>query len=439
MNREMVISATNNRKKIRSLFGQKLIALQGNSLVLKTKDCHYPFRQSSNFLYLTGVDIPECKLLLTFDKEILFIPKSSRHDAVWLGNVVDLKTAKEIFNIRQVFYIDRFESKFKELSLKYKSCHTEESFKDDLKKIRKNVRIETKLFKEKISLLRSLKSDFELSFIRQASRISELAFFSVMKRAKAGLYEYHLKNIFEKNIYDHGALHTAYPTIVASGVNAAFLHYNGVQAKLKPDDLCLIDAGAEFNGYASDITRTIPVSKKFTNKQKHIYRIVLAAQKEAILSARSGVNLKNIQNKTIEVIIEGLISLKILKGKIAQLKSSKAYSLFYPHGVSHMLGLDVHDIFNSSNTAKQTNKLGDVTLKEGMVITVEPGIYFNHIVLNDPKIRKKHKNNVNWDLVDSYLDFGGIRIEDNIYITESGNVNLTKLPKSIKDIESFRG
>jgi len=438
MNRQAAVSAANNREKIRSLFGRKLIVLQGNSRILKTKDCYYPFRQFSNFLYFTGVDIPDCKLLLTFDKEILFVPKPSKHDAVWLGDVINIKNVKERFNIKHVFYNDKFASKFKELSLEYKICYAEENSKDDIKKIRKNIRVETEPFKKMMSLLRALKSDYELSFMSQASSISRSAFFPLMKRLKPGLCEYHLKNIFEKNIYDQGALHTAYPTIVASGVNSSYLHYEGGNAKLKSGDLCLIDAGAEFNGYASDITRTVPVSKRFTDKQRNIYQIVLAAQKEAIICAKSGINLKEIQSKTVEVIIDGLKSLKILKGSLAKLKSSKAYFLFYPHGVSHMLGLDVHDLMILDKKAKQTNKRGDTVLKEGMVITVEPGVYFNPIVLTSPKIRRKHKYHVNWDLVDNYLGFGGIRIEDNIYIKESDNLNLTNLPKDIKDIESLR-
>jgi Xaa-Pro aminopeptidase len=252
--------------------------------------------------------------------------------------------------------------------------------------------------------------------------------------------EYEVQSIFEAECLRSGLRHLGYPSIVAAGRNGAVLHYHHNNDVLRAGDLLLIDAGGEYRGYGADITRTFPISGKFTARQKDVYSIVLEAQKRCIEAAKPGVNSADLHLLSMRVLAEGLTSLRILKGDPDDLVLSGAVRLFYPHGIGHMLGLDVHDCTGGKKRVLPNPTKVPVRfiarLEPGFVITVEPGLYFIEALLRDPRLRRKHKGQVDFSRAESFLDFGGVRIEDDIVVRESGPaLNLTTVPKEIAAVE----
>ena len=229
-------------------------------------------------------------------------------------------------------------------------------------------------------------------------------------------YEYQIQATIEHVFRKNGSFHNAYPSIVASGNNACILHYTENDSLLSNDSLLLVDAGAEIKYYAADITRTWPVNGKFSEIQRDIYDIVLTAQKDAISIIKPGIPFSEIHKKALQTLVQGLIDLRILTGNISDNIESKTYLPYFPHGISHWLGLDVHDI------GSYTDKIGSKILKPGMLFTVEPGLYFNNQNTSTPQ---------------KYAGIG-IRIEDDILVTDTGHQNLTaKLPVNPSDIEQL--
>jgi Xaa-Pro aminopeptidase len=263
--------------------------------------------------------------------------------------------------------------------------------------------IEIKSLFDIISNMRELKSDDEIANINKAIQATSMGLIEAIKSCQPEMYEYETAAIIEYAFKRMGCEYYAFPSIVASGDNAMILHYTKNNRKMKSGDLLVMDVGAEFNGYSADITRTIPVNGKFTKEQKEIYSIVLRANEECIKIMKPGTTPKEIEAKALDVVADGLQGLGIIKEK----KEAKTY---LPHGVSHNIGLDVHDISTRN------------PLRAGQILTIEPGIYI-------PRTSK--------DVPEKYLGIG-IRIEDDVLIMESGNVVLSKdVPKSIEMIEKI--
>jgi Xaa-Pro dipeptidase len=288
--------------------------------------------------------------------------------------------------------------------------------------------------------LRACKTLEELALMKRANDVSGSAHRAVMAAARPEMKEYHLQSVFEAECLRASLKHLAYPSIVATGANAAVLHYRHNDAVLKDGDLLLIDAGAEDKGYAADITRTFPVNGRFTSRQRDVYEIVLAAQKSCIERARAGVVSADLHVHSMRVIADGLKSLGLLKGDTDGLVEGGAVRLFYPHGLTHMLGLDVHDVTGGKRRILPNPTKVPVRfvarLEPGFVITMEPGIYFIAALLEDRDLRRKHKASVDFAKAETFLDFGGIRIEDDIVITDDAPLNLTTVPKEIADVEA---
>lgn len=255
--------------------------------------------------------------------------------------------------------------------------------------------------------MRLFKSPEELTLMREASKISADAHLRAMQTCQPDMYEYQLAAEIEHQFASQGAKSPAYTTIVGSGQNACILHYTENDAVMKAGDLVLVDAGAEYQGYASDITRTFPVNGKFSPPQREIYDIVLMALNSALTLYRPGVTIHQVMAAVIKIKIEGLIKLGLLQGELDKLIESKAHLPFFMHGLSHWLGLDVHDVGDYGNNR-------DRPLEPGMVLTVEPGLY----IAPDANVPEAYRGI-------------GIRIEDDIVITEEGNENLTAA--AIKD------
>jgi Xaa-Pro aminopeptidase len=284
------------------------------------------------------------------------------------------------------------------------------------KKYRNGVKSPSKIFSLKniLQSLRLIKDKTEINTIKYACEISAKAHINLMKKCKPGISEKELEAELSF-IFNQNGCADAYPAIVAAGKNACTLHYTKNSAKLKNGDLLLTDAACEYLNYASDITRTIPVNGKFTREQKLIYKIVLDAQIKAIRKCKIGNTLLDIDNEVIKIICIGLIKIGLLTGSLKKIIKDGAYKKFYMHNTSHWLGLDVHDPCDY----KVNNK--PIKLKEGMIFTVEPGIY----IRPNKSVPKKYHNI-------------GIRIEDDILITKKGPEILTSLaPKNIIDIEEI--
>ena len=267
--------------------------------------------------------------------------------------------------------------------------------------------------------MRLIKNETELQRIRQATEITVAGHVAAMKAARPGLYEYQLESLVESTFRMNGAGGAAFPTIVASGGNATILHYTTNDCEIEDGKLVLIDAGAEYGRYCGDVTRTFPANGTFTKAQREVYQIVLDAHYAIIDGIRPGVSIDEPHQKSIALLTEGMLSLGLLTGKAQKLIKKDKYRQFYMYRIGHMLGLDVHDV----NCIHEAN--GDFkTFQPGMVITIEPGLY----VADDTK-----------DVPSKYLGIG-VRIEDDILVTESGNENLTSgVPKEIDEIEALIG
>ncbi len=422
-----------------------LILLSGGREVKRNSDVSYTFRQSSNFLYLTGVEEPDYHLLIDPKRRssTLFIPKISNAHRVWRGHAPSPAETRKLYGIDRVRYTDAVPAALKKQKKGYRRCYVNGPAWNGFKRSLRRLKNGAAALQDALQELRAVKNRGEIEFLRRASLISGRAHRAAMRSARAGMHEFEVQTVFEAECRRAGLRHLAYPTIVAGGANSATLHYERNDAKLKEGDLLLIDAGAELHGYAADITRTFPVGRRFTRRQRDIYSIVLETQKEGIRLARPGITSAELHVHSIRKIAEGLLDLKLLRGSLDELVESGAARLFYPHGLGHMLGLDVHDVSGGKrrkvrNPTKVPMRF--VTkLEPGFVITVEPGIYFIRALLHDPKLRKKHRRAIDFTRAEKYLKFGGVRIEDNVVIRPSGPPrNLTRVPKEIADIEELR-
>lgn len=402
----------------KKLAGKGVVHLQGGKPIPRNFDVDYVFRQQSDFLYLTGVEEPGCHLVLDGKKEVLFVPRIDNHHRVWEGHVPSPDEARRLFGVDKVMYAD------------------------ELPKVLGRKKVASKaVLRDALDELRACKTAGELALMRRASDVSGVAHRAVMAQARAGMKEYQLQAIFESECLKAGLKHLAYPSIVAAGVNGAVLHYRHNNAELKDGELLLIDAGAEYRGYAADITRTFPVNGRFTQRQKDVYQVVLDAQKACIDKCRVGVVSADLHVTSMRKIAEGLKELGLLNGDVDGLVEGGAVRLFYPHGLTHMLGLDVHDV-----TGGKKRKMPNPTkvpvrfvakLEPGFVVTMEPGVYFIEALINDKTLRAKHKGSVDFAKAESFLDFGGVRIEDDVVVTEDGPpMNLTDVPKEIADVEA---
>lgn len=424
-----------------------LIFLKAADEKLRNGDVCYFFRQNSDFLYLTGITHPGYSLLLDPKAKAshLFIPDLSDLHRIWVGRQLSKAQAKKLHGATHVHFVSEMKAVCQTLKKKYRKLYTlkkrTHALPESLHKLKKD---DTKL-RLALDSLRVIKSPLEVNLMRRANDISKKGHVAAIKNVKVGLAEYQLQAILEKEFRDAGATHNAYSSIVASGPNAATLHYHDNSAFCQKSDLVLIDAAAEWHGYAADVTRAFPVSGRFSQTQKDIYAIVLKTQKDCIRMVRPGLSMIDLHKRSCEIITEGLQKTGIIKKfPVAELLKKEVHRVFYPHGVGHLLGLDVHDVgpieYQSGKIKKQKKPKNLRTtriLKVGNVITVEPGIYFIEAFFDSPEARKKYAPYIDWKIAERYRAVGGIRIEDDILVTQTGHQNLTTVPKEIAEIEKL--
>lgn len=410
------------RARLAQMIGDAFFVLRGAGEMTRNNDVIYPFRQESSFLYLTGWTHPDAFLIIEggehprsmifFDpqgeRERLFNENLPTYDAAIRNYGFDdararthefVTTLNELAKVKQVLYHDAHAPlTFSDFSL---APYVEDMMRDG---------------NGILATIRIIKDGVEITAMRKAAHISGLAHRELMKCVHPGCTEYQLAALFAYRVSCAGAdPQNAYPSIVASGEHACTLHYVKNSAKIRDGDLVLVDAGCEIDGYASDITRTFPANGTFTEAQRILYEIVLGAQKLAIMAAACGNTIGDVHKTASLAIASGLIRQGILKDPNPETAvKTGSTKRFFPHGTSHWLGLDVHDIGDYSK--------GQRELVPGMVITVEPGIYI-------PKDMKD---------VDKRFRGIGIRIEDDVLITENGNEVLSwKAPKETDEIEEI--
>jgi Xaa-Pro aminopeptidase len=405
---------------------------------IRNNDVTHPYRQCSNLLYLTGLEESHSYALFNPQSKTpftLFVQPKDKVKELWEGKLLGPAAAIKELGADAAFSSlapAELEEKLVEALLEadrvYYRIGVDEdqdkklfsAFKKACRKLGRTGRPFWPILDplEVLGEMRQIKSKPEQQRLEKAAHLSAEAHTQAMKATKAGMFEYEIEAILFHTFRALGAGRLGYESIVASGPNACVLHYRSNNRKLQNEDLLLIDAGAEYDFYTADITRTMPVSAKFTTAQAEIYRAVLLAQKECIKIVRPGKTMKEIHETAVEVLTEELIALKILKGKKSDLIQKKLYHPYYPHGTGHWLGMDVHDVGRYYQGTYDKPK----KLEAGMVFTIEPGLYFSP----SGEGPSRYKGT-------------GIRIEDDILVTSNGCKVLTSgVPKEIEEIESLR-
>lgn len=441
------MSAILHRKKLLGLFEENqngIIYLKGAELMYRyDTDYEFPFRQESNFLYLSGINEPDYHLILDLNSKNyhLFTPKRDAQYAVWHGRIKSQKEVLDQYQPEHLHYDNDLLNVIHDLNPEIVYCVNEEQA-EYLEDLDRSINVDTESLAEAITYCRSIKTEWELDQLREAAQINNAAHREVPKALKPGKYEYEIKAVFDYHQIRNGLLIDAYNGIHASGPNSAILHYTDNNRKMIDGDLFLIDAGYEYNGYASDFTRTYPVNGNFSGDQAAVYQIVLNAHSSAIKAAGPGVKMEDLHMLAARIILKGLIDLKLINGEVDELMDNDIFALFFPHGLGHFLGLDTHDVGGYPKGVDRIERPGLRFLRArrellpGMVITIEPGIYFIPALLN-PVLEDPGKSKfLNEGKIRKFFNFGGIRLEDNLIITDSGIENLTDVPIQIRDIEN---
>ena len=420
----------------------------------------YHFRQDSSFLYFFGLDYPSLAAVIDVDenKEILFGNDVTLEDIIWMGFQPSLKDRALQAGAKETAPLDQLDEAVKRALQKNRKVHYLPPYRSetrvkigqllglDLYGIKENASEE--LVKAVVSQ-RLVKIREEMEEIEKAQRVTAEMHTTAMRMAKPGVYEREIVGEIEGIALSSG-FKLAFPTILTINGQILHNHYHG--NILEKGQLVVNDSGAEsLLHYAADLTRTIPVGGKFTARQKEIYEVVLKAQKKAIQLINPGIRYRDVHVKAATEIATGLKELGLMQGDVDEAVKEGAHALFFPHGLGHALGLDVHDMedlgedyVGYNENTKRSDQFGLAYLRfarelqPGYVMTVEPGIYFIPALIDKWKGEKKHHQFINYERIDEYKDFGGIRIEDNVLITEGGNRNLSEfVPKSVKDVEEI--
>ena len=408
----------NRRKELLSkLDDNAVVIVSTNSEQKRNSDVNYPFRPDSSFWYLTGFIEPDAIAVFSKNNYTIFLKPKDITKEIWNGLRLGVEMAPKTLLANNAYDIDTFLDKIESLLTSESSLYFDApgniGWKDvsSTNKLNQSIALKfrnrTQLLDPYLSEMRLIKDSTEIQHMQTAADLASKAHMQAMIRTRPGLYEFHITAEFDTLFRKEDSEHS-YPPIVAGGENACILHYNENNKLLNDGELLLIDAGCEILGYASDITRTFPINGKFSEPQKEIYEIVLKAQKSAIASIVPGEAVNKPHEVACDVITQGLIKLGIMD-------DASSLRDFYMHGTGHWLGLDVHDVGTKEidNTIRK--------FKVGMVTTVEPGIYIRKSDKVDPKY---------WNI--------GIRIEDDVLVTEDGHHILSKAAiKELEDIEQL--
>jgi len=449
------------RKRLRDQIGSGIILLLGNEeSPMNYPDNQYPFRQDSCFLYFFGLDFPGLAAVIDINegKEIVFGNDLTVDDIIWMGPQPSLRERCKKAGISETASLDKLPTVLNRAVDQHRTIHFLPQYRpENILKIRQMLGVapaqvhdyaSEPLIKAVVGQ-RSIKTEGEIAEIEAAIDISYEMQTLAMKMSKPGMYEREIVGAMEGLVLSRGS-RLSFPTIFTIHGETLHNHYYGNQ--MKEGDIAVNDSGAESGlHYSSDITRTIPVSGKFTDRQKEIYTIVLNAQEKTIEAVRPGVEFRTVHLLAYKALASGLKDLGLMKGNIEEAVDAGAVTLFFQCGLGHMIGLDTHDMedigenyVGYTDTIKRNPEFGWKSLRlgreleAGFVITVEPGIYFIPELIDRWKAEKKCSNFIDYEMVEKYKDFGGIRIEDDILVTENGHRVLgKKIPKTIEEVEAI--
>ena len=403
--------------------------------IARNDDAGYPYRQDSDFWYLTGFEEPEAVAVLRPDAPegqgfALFVRPRNVEEEIWTGYRAGVEGAKETYGADVAYVIDSLEAVLPRWFEGERTVYWDAS-KDHLwaqedrqRALEQWVEADSASARRLVATsgildeLRLIKSDAEIEQLQQAIDVTAAAHRAAMAAIRPHMYEYEVEALIEYLFRAHGSQRVGFNSIVGSGPNATTLHYEDNQRRMDGGDMVVMDIGAEWNYYSADVTRTVPVDGEFSAEERAIYQVVLDAQKAAIDLVRPGVGISDVHTKAAEVVTEGLIRIGLLSGTLEENLATGAYRKFFMHGTSHWLGLDVHDVGSYGEPgSKGTSRI----LRPGMVLTVEPGVYIREGTEGvDPKW---------WNT--------GVRIEDDVLVTADGHRVMSTSPREIDEIETI--
>lgn len=426
------------RRRIMEQMGDDGVAVFVSSPERKrSRDTSYPYRASSDIVYLSGFEEPEAVIVLVPGHDdgefVMFVRNRDKERELWDGRRHGPEGAKETFGADAAFVIEDLDDKLPGFlegrDTLYYTLGSDEEFDrrvtgwvNTLRFRRNEPPAAPRAIVDARDLVheaRVRKTEDELAVMRRAATITAEAHTLAMKRCRPGMFEYELQAIIEHHFRSNGASFPAYESIVGAGENATILHYTENDSRIGENDVILIDAGCEWDYYAADITRSFPASGTFTPEQRDLYQVVLDVQVAAIEDVQPGVRYNELQERTVRRLTQGLVDLGILEGDVDALVEDEAHADFYPHRVGHFLGMDVHDVGSYHAPDGSWRRL-----EPGMVVTVEPGLYIPASAERAP----------------AGMRGVGIRIEDDIHCTADGPENLTSTcPKTVAAIEEITG
>jgi Xaa-Pro dipeptidase len=420
-----------------------------------SSDTSYPFRQESYFQYFFGYEKEDCygAVDLATGAGYLFVPRLPESYAVWMGRLITPSEAQTTTGVDGAWYVDELAAVLKEKGVV--TVHVLEGtnsdsglspIKPEADKLPAGVAVEGANLFDVATRLRVIKQPQEVEFLRWLNRLSSAAHNSLLTQIRAGMNQRHILAAFNYFVLAYGGCtQLAYGAICATGRDSAILHYVENDRDIGEGEMTLLDLGAEKYGYASDITTNFPVSGKFTPVQAAIYNAVLEAHDAVVASMKAGVSWLDMHYLAMKVIGGHLRALDLVRGTDEELLQHEVVADFLPHGLGHLIGLEVHDVGGympgvpPRSTSRMANKLRTArVLEPGLFITVEPGLYFNAVLLEaafkDP-VRSKFFNEEKLRRPE-FWNFGGVRIESNLVVSETGCENLTKVPRTVADIEA---
>lgn len=421
----------------------------------------YHFRQDSSFLYFFGLDVPGLAALIDFEtgESIIYGNDFDVDDIIWMGPQPLIKDLAQQCDVQKTFSLSQLETHVKTFVSQGRKVHYLPPYRHanmlwlenllGIPALQTKSQASIELIKAVVAL-REIKDELEIAEIEKACNTGFLMHTTAMKMARVGVCEQEIAGTIEGIALAHGAS-VSFPVILSRNGETLHNHYHG--NILQQGDLMIVDAGCESSlHYASDFTRIVPVGGKFSPVQKSIYEIVEAANNQATELIKPGIKYKDVHLHACHVIAKGLKEIGLMQGNVEEAVAAGAHALFFPHGLGHMMGLDVHDMedlgqiyVGYDDETRPSDQFGTAylrlgkTLKQGFVLTVEPGIYFIPALIDQWKAENKHSAFINYSEVEKFRSFGGIRLEDDVLVTTDGYKRLGKkrIPISVTEVESF--
>lgn len=428
-----------------------IIYIEGqHTRMIEDDDGEQPFRQRRNFFYLSGCNLPDSCLTYDIKKEelTLYVPPIEPDSVMWSGLPLSPNDALKLYDVDVALTTADVNARLAHYCKGENTAKTVYAIKDQVSAETTFLPFQESNFealKEAAEECRIVKDDYEIALLRRSNDISSKAHAAVLKGTKAATNERELEAIFYATCMSHGSKAQSYHPIFASGTNGAVLHYQKNDEDFVDKETgekrlnLLLDAGGEYQNYTSDITRVFPLSGKFTTESRQIYEIVLDMQMQSLSKIKAGVKWDDVHAHAHRVAIDGLLKLGILRGEADEIFNKGISVAFFPHGLGHYMGMDTHDVGGKPNRADKNPMFRYLRLRATLsareVVTVEPGVYFCRFIIQPFLDSPESSKYIDQSVLARYWSVGGVRIEDDVIVTEDGYDNLTTAPKTVEDIE----